>query len=115
MQVESDFASLEEVCAGYEQEDAQEGSPTEELTSDSDSDDYLFDQTSEISTPRKTRDPFAEIQVRASKKERKETRNQRRKAAYDYGRSLAEGEISAGGRRTFRLTNLDGKDRARIV
>ena len=49
----------------------QEGSPTEELTSESDSDDYIFDQTSEISTPRKTRNPSTEIQVRVFKKEKR--------------------------------------------
>ena len=93
----------------------QEGSPTEEQTSESDSDDYLFDQIREGSTIRKTRNPSTQIQVRASKKERKETSNRRRRAAFDFGRSLAESEIFAGGRTSHRLTSLDGEDRARIV
>ena len=113
--VEAENAERDKVCARYKEEDVQEGSPTEEQTSESDSDDYLFDQTCDTSTPRKTRNPSTRIQVRASKKEKKEASNRRRRAAYDFGRKLAESEISAGGRRTHRLTNLDGEDRTRIV
>ena len=71
VQAESHFASREKVCAEYEQEDVQEDTPTEELTSESDSDDYLFDQGSEIWTPRKTRNPSTEFKPVLSRRRRR--------------------------------------------